>query len=219
MEFAPAGQIPLDRNGQPVNGAMVRYGDDRSLAVKFYRNAQRDADYVEIAPIGGKTIIQRLAIEPDKIRFPLEWELYIREQTGGTLQIGTPLTEVETFGEELLAQLKVWRIHSVEQLAALNEHAFQAYGMGAKLACKDAQKWLAAREERAKTSIADENAKLRGMVEALMHKLTAMEEKLNDTPKPRARRRRGTEHRGSELPDVGDGPGGSAAPEAGAEVG
>lgn len=181
-EFSGVQQIPLGKDGMPLNGAMVRYGDDRSLAVRFFDRPGKPV-YIEIIPAGGRTVIHRAATDMDKARFPLEWERYQIEQGGGTLQIGTPLDEMASLSEEMRADLKGKRITSVEQLASLNEHAFQAYGVGIRWASKEARQWLADRNSRDTAALEAENAELKKALAGLLGRVEALEaKKTTDEP-------------------------------------
>lgn len=190
-EFSGVQQIPLGKDGTPLNGAMVRYGDDRSLAVRFFQKPDKEPVYIEIIPAGGRTVIHRASTDADRARFPLEWERYIIEQGGGTLQIGTPLSDMTSLSEELQADLKGKRITSIEQLASLNEHAFQAFGIGIRFASKEAKQWLADRNARDTAALEAENAELKKALAGLLGRVEALEGKTNepavDSPGRRSR--------------------------------
>lgn len=130
----------------------VQYGGgDSTMVVMFYlkpiHNPARSVEmnspqyddriYVRIHPPGERlNIIDRLATEADKRRFPMQWHQY--QQNAPQQSNGTPIDMLFPAQPSVAAALKASGVHTVEQCAALSAHAIETIGMGAQHWVNDA---------------------------------------------------------------------------------
>lgn len=167
-DFAPIQSIPLDAHGNPINAAMVRYGSDSALAVKFWFNEAKGRDYIEIILPGGKTVVNRRAEEDDKARFWAHWQQYQMAIQGHVMNIGTPLDKVDFLNEWQVAELKGKRITTVEQLAAMNDQMIQSFGPGTRDLVIKAKLWFQRQDEQESADLKQQVADLKAQVAELM---------------------------------------------------
>lgn len=158
--FSGVRHIPTDAEGMPLNAAAVSYGSDSALRVEFYLH-RSGKDYIRIDIPGGNTRIDRKCDADDRARFPGQWERYLKLAKGINVQVGTPLSECSFLGEEAIAELNVRCVSTVEQLAALNDHAIQSLGPGTRQQVTDARIWLATRDQRIVEETQAENIALK----------------------------------------------------------
>lgn len=126
----------------------VTHGDDAGLYVEFKREAVQNQakseeagrpifdefDYCHITVPGGKTKVVERVTEHHKDRFPRHWAKYqemLGGKTGETL-IGTPLDQWPALGVARVMELRALGIHTVDQLANLNDNGIGALGMGGR---------------------------------------------------------------------------------------
>lgn len=139
----------------PQSGA-VSYVDDNRLVVRFFRGQEihglqsQEAgrpiyvgvDMVEIRQPGERDIFHGMATELHKARFPRQWEAY---QNGREHEPdGTPLSVLFPTEPDTVANLRHFKIHTLEQLAGLQESAINRIGMGARNWVNKAQKFMQA---------------------------------------------------------------------------
>lgn len=131
---------------------------DRNPFVSFFRGTRLNqtktvaagvpvydpVDMIKIIKPGERDEIHRIADEYDKMRYRNEWKGYcegIEQQMSGT-----PLETLLPVNPELVAQLKAFKVFSVQQLAELSDTAAQSIQFGHDLR-KKAQKYLAVAEK------------------------------------------------------------------------
>ena len=146
--FAP--QTGINADGR------VAFGDDARLAVRFYRGKEihglqsQEAgrpiyvgvDMCAIRQPGERDEWHGAATEMHKMRFPRAWESYQNNQE--FVPDGTPLDVIFAAEPETVANLKHLKIHTVEQLAGLQEAAIGRIGMGGRNLVIKAQKFMEA---------------------------------------------------------------------------
>jgi hypothetical protein len=100
----------------------------RKTRAKFFKDELGRA-MVHISAIGDPCdIIQK--VEPRHItRFPQEWAAYEQGQSEPEI-VGTPLMEVPGMVKDKAMQLKLKGVRTAEELAALDDAACNAVGMG-----------------------------------------------------------------------------------------
>lgn len=114
------------------------------LRAKFFKDDTTNADMVEITMIGDpNTLIER--VTPKRVaQFPQDWAAY--EQGKGEVEvIGTPLLDVPGVSRDMAMGLKLKGVRTAEELAALDEAASKALGMGIYTMSKIARNMLAAK--------------------------------------------------------------------------
>jgi hypothetical protein len=126
----------------------VSHGDDQGLFVVFERKAVQNKvkseaagrpifdefDYIEITIPGGKTKVVEKVTDHHKQRFPKHWELHqkmLDGKTGASL-IGTPLDQWPAMSVSQVHEMRALGIHTVDQLAHLNENGISAIGRGGR---------------------------------------------------------------------------------------
>lgn len=129
--------------------SIVQQGSDASLYVEFKwepvenkkksleagRPIFEDKPYIKIVVPGDKTkqwyrpvrMVSNGIEPPDTQRWPNQWNAFINQQK--QVMEGTPLTEWPSITRSEAESLKALNIHTVEQLAALSDHALTAMGM------------------------------------------------------------------------------------------
>lgn len=124
---------------------VATYGSDANLNVIFYKRSvlnpaksreagiaiHEDVDYVKMFQPGENlNVIERPVNEGDKIRFPQQWARFLQNQTQAPE--GTPISLLFPNNPGVADNLRVsFGIHTIQQLAALTEHAMSSIGMGA----------------------------------------------------------------------------------------
>lgn len=135
MELA---EPTIKKNGNQLS---VTYGDDNSNYVEFEQVAVENAakskvagcpqydnkDFIRIMFPGDKTkIINRLAREDDKMKYPRQWAAYQAQETqvasGLPIDKWAPLTKAEAMN------MKAMMIHTVEALASIPDTALTWFG-------------------------------------------------------------------------------------------
>ena len=118
-------------NRTPNNASRVFEGGDESLGVEFYRNAVTDKDHVRIWIPGDKWFQPDYeATEQYQNRFSQQWAAYLagQEQTAGQ----TRIEDVTWLDEAMRNALKHVQVHTVEQLANVQDGLLGELGMGAR---------------------------------------------------------------------------------------
>lgn len=150
MEFTDFATPKMDASGQ------ISHASDASLFVEFYEESVRnggkseaagrpihdDVIYIRIVIPGGKTTVERVARDEDKIRFPRQWAAF-QANAKEPAVMGTPLKEWPALSKAQVADFVSVGIKTVDQLAALNDHGIQAIGMGGREWKAKAQAFLA----------------------------------------------------------------------------
>lgn len=90
-----------------------------------------DQLWIEIrVPGNALTIIERPALEADKLRFPRQWAYF--QQTHGTdgQNIGTPLSQWPLLRPSQVEELRALKFYTVEQVAFASDAQLSSMGMG-----------------------------------------------------------------------------------------
>lgn len=178
----------------PATG-QVNYGDDSRLHVRFFRGtelhglqSQEQArpvyvgvDMVEIRQPGERDVYHGLATAMHKMRFEKQWQAYQAGQE--YIPDGTPLEVIFAAEPETVANLKYFKVHTVEQLAALNENAISRLGLGARQHVNKAQKFMeaatgyqaASQMNREVKDLKSENDTLKAQLEAMQAAIAKLE--------------------------------------------
>lgn len=88
----------------------------------------RQADYVKVATPGEHDEIDREATSLDKARYRDQWKAY--QEGRSDVPTGTSLTVLFASNPEIIEGLKFYKLHTVEQLAAMSDHAVQNLPLG-----------------------------------------------------------------------------------------
>jgi hypothetical protein len=126
-------------------GGLVKYGDDKNLAVFFYRRSVPNAlkseqagtrfhdevDYIKMfAPGEQLQVIDRPVTDADKRRFPVQWRAY--ENNRRQIVDGIPVDMLFPSYPAIADNLRSCGVHTVEQCANLSASAVDSIGMGAQ---------------------------------------------------------------------------------------
>lgn len=147
-------------------GGIVNYGPgDSGMVVLFFMKAvlnpaksqasgspqYDDQVFVRIHPPGERlNIIERLANDTDKRRFPNQWHLF--QQNKPQTTNGIPIDLLFPAHPSVAAALKASGVHTVEQCAELSAHAIESIGMGCQTWVNDAQRYLEVANKGVKAS-------------------------------------------------------------------
>lgn len=146
------------------NNIHVQHGTDDNLLVRFYFNKINEKHYVRInVPGDNKTEWDMPVTDEHRKRWPDKWRAYESEQNQFE---GEVLLEAsELFDDGKVEMYKSFNIHTIDQLAKLND-AFQTkIGMGTREDVRKANAYLATLSDKAKE-------------EHLLKKLQARDERL-----------------------------------------
>jgi len=128
---------------------------DSLLHVEFYTKAQhqpfdsekegspifKDRDYIKIYTPGNQlNVIDRLAIEDDKKRFPLHWARYKEMRGDAENVVGTPVAEWPILTRAQAETLRHMKFFTVEQIAGASDAAINDIGMKVGYSAADLQK-------------------------------------------------------------------------------
>lgn len=174
-------------------GGVVNYGPgDKGMVVMFYMkaviNPVRSAEagspqyddkvFVRIHPPGERlNIIERIATDNDRQRFPQQWHLF--QQNKPQVNEGCPIDLLFPAQPSISAALKASGIHTVEQCAELSAHAIESIGMGCQQWVNDAKRYLEVANKGVKASqlkaLSEEKDR---EINGLKHKIGLLEEEL-----------------------------------------
>lgn len=169
--------IPNFAAGEIVGGGDVRavsYGADQGLYVEFRnedihqpyesekqgRPIYKQEVFVRIYTPGDKTkVVDRKArLEPqgdipsDPQRWPRQWQAFQNGEQA--VYEGTPLKEWPKVNVSQIRDLSGMNIHTVEQLAAVSDHALSGLGHGGRALRDSAKLWLDDASKSANSSAA-----------------------------------------------------------------
>jgi hypothetical protein len=117
---------------------------DALLAVRFYQNELENAylttaegrpikymaDFVRIEVPGNMTsIIDTIANDDHKRRFPIQWAQYMNDKTAESDVQGTLLRDWPLLTSAQASELKHFKFYTVEQVAQASDQQIQAVGM------------------------------------------------------------------------------------------
>lgn len=143
----------------------------------------KDMPFVRvIVPGDTNNIIERVADETDKQRFPNAWAKY--QNSEAKANEGTPLEQWPQITRSLLKECKYFEIHTVEALSNISDAHVAKLGMGFGDLRTKAKAWLEAAAGTAQiTAQAAENAQLKQM-------LADLQAQINDISEAKTRRKK-----------------------------
>lgn len=143
----------------------------------------KDMPFVRIiVPGDTNNIIERVADETDKHRFPNAWAKY--QNSEAKANDGTPLEQWPQITRSLLKECKYFEIHTVEALSNISDSHVAKLGMGFGDLRTKAKAWLEAAAGTAQiTAQAAENAQLKQM-------LADLQAQINDISEVKTRRKK-----------------------------
>lgn len=174
-------------------GGVVQYGPgDSGMVVMFFlkpvHNPARSVEmnspqfddkiFVRIHPPGERlNIIERLASDSDKKRFPMQWVQF--KDNSPQVTNGTPIDMLFPANPSIGAALKASGVHTVEQCGALSAHAIETIGMGAQQWVNDAQRYLEVANKGVKASQMKQALEERDReIHSLKHKIDLLQTEL-----------------------------------------
>lgn len=175
-------------------GGVVQYGPgDSGMVVMFFlkpvHNPARSVEtnspqfddkiFVRIHPPGERlNIIERLASDADKRRFPMQWAQF--KENAPQVTNGTPIDMLFPANPSIGAALKASGVHTIEQCGVLSAHAIETIGMGAQQWVNDAQRYLEVANKGVKASQMKQALEERDRtIHSLEHKIDLLETELN----------------------------------------
>jgi hypothetical protein len=118
-----------------------------SQRARFYRD-ESGRDMVEISFVGSKETLRKKVTPQHMAQFRDAWNAYCDGLPPGK-RAGTPLTDVAGLGSELAESYVQRNVHTLEELAALNDGECQGLGHGTLTFREKARRMLAERGARA----------------------------------------------------------------------
>ena len=174
-------------NPQAESHLFVQFYSD-ALEIKAESEKQgrpifKDMPFVRIiVPGDTNNIIERVADENDKQRFPNAWAKY--QNSEAKANEGTPLEQWPQITRSLLKECKYFEIHTVEALSNISDSHVAKLGMGFGELRTKAKAWLEAAAGTAQiTAQAAENAQLKQM-------LADLQAQINDISETKTRRKK-----------------------------
>nr|CRH05489.1 conserved protein of unknown function [Candidatus Magnetococcus massalia] len=180
--------------------------DQRTYVEFFYKPIENKAksresgrpifeerEYVKIIMAGSRDIFITPVREVDRKRFAAQYEAF--KEGGNCEESGTPLHQWPALGVSQVAELKALNIHTVEQLAALDDHGMQNIGMGARELVAKAEVFIrsakdAAAAEQLGVELKERDDRIAQLESQLKELAERLEDKERETKKPAATRRR-----------------------------
>lgn len=170
--------------------------EDRSKSIETGKTAWKDVDVAYVTPVGSKDRTELVVSEYFTMlekevmndRFDPSWlanykQSYENYKIGKVDDVeGTALKNWPSLGSpSLLKLLNELGFRSVEEVAAMNEEAIQALGMGARALKQKAIDWLESSKDIGKTSeelsaVKAENENLKVSLEALTKEFETLKE-------------------------------------------
>lgn len=181
-------QAVINRDGS------VTHGTDKSLYVEFFMQAIedeelsrehgrpifRDREFIKIIPLGDKNTVVCRPVNftaqgqtpADTDRWPVKYQQFKSQQE--QVEEGTPITEWPPLTKSQALNLKGINIHTVEQLAAVQDNNLANIGMGARELREKAKAFIEASESTAGLNkLQSENEDLKIQVQALKAQIEA----------------------------------------------
>ncbi len=174
-------------NPQAESHLFVQFYTDavelRAESEKQGRPIFKDMPFVRIiVPGDTNNIIERVADETDKHRFPNAWAKY--QNSEAKANEGTPLEQWPQITRSLLKECKYFEIHTVEALSNISDAHVAKLGMGFGELRTKAKAWLEAAAGTAQiTAQAAETAQLQQM-------LADLQAQINDISDSKTRRKK-----------------------------
>lgn len=189
---------------QQGNNYHVKHGDDNGLYVEFYHeavlNEERSKDegrpiyeekeYISIHIIGDTKTVRKRPVKhdwsgntpPDIQRWPHQYEAFKNQEKH--VSEGTPITEWPVITKSDAMSFKAMNIHTVEQLAGLQENNLN--WLGARAMRDKAAAWIAqAKDGSGITKLQAENDALKLQLEAMQNQLNGLIEAKPELKKSR----------------------------------
>lgn len=153
---------PQFASARVSDNGRVQHADDSSKIIVFYlesvkqgfasekagRDIHKDVPYVWIRFVGDRTReVKREVRDIDKEEFPKQWLAFERQQE--VAHEGTPIENWPAVGKSTALNLKSLNVHTVEQLAAVNDGLIMNLGTGATDLREKAKVWLSAAKDSA----------------------------------------------------------------------
>lgn len=161
-----------------------------AIELKFESEKQgrpifKDVPHIKIIiPGDGNNVIERVAKDHDKQRFPDAWR---RFQAGEQMQqTGTPLERWPQIQRSQVKEAKYFEVHTVEQMAQLSDAHCQKLGMGFQGLRDKAKAYLALAADTAEaTRQAAENERMAQTIAELQAQVKALSEDKRGPGRPR----------------------------------
>jgi hypothetical protein len=186
----------MEQRFDPKQGGLVEFGNDSRLFVEFYarpvidpvestkegRPVHVQVDYIRIQQPGERDRIDRPAHNGDRARFRNHYAAY--QEGRQNIPDGTQLSVLFPNNPEIVENLKVDKIFTVEQLAGLTDTQIQNIGMGARAWQQKAAEFLmVAFEGKGMHAVTKQLEQLTSQIAALTDKNTALEAALEEATK------------------------------------
>jgi hypothetical protein len=166
-----------------AQGLLVKFFLD-SVELKHESRKQgrpifEDREFISIIPIGDNKTEHREAVtDQHRQRFAAEYAAFKRNEQD--MIRGTPLTQWPVMRPGVIAQLRVYNVESVEQLAALDDIAIQRVGPGTRDLVNQAKAYLAkAAETAAEQFYAVENDRLKDERDQMLRQMEQMRQQVD----------------------------------------
>jgi hypothetical protein len=192
--------LASDLNNPQFVGAQ---NPDSLLSVTFYSKAVQnayetekqgrpifyDADYVKIfTPGDNLNIIDTVANEDHKKRFPLQWAHYKNSKTDDQFMSGTPLSAWGLLTASQCEELRYLKFFSVESLADASDSQLQSIGMKGGMSpfsLRDKARFYLknTKEAAEKTTLAEELSKRDETIEEMKKQLAELTAKADEAPR------------------------------------
>lgn len=184
-------------DAQVFNDSEGRFSEDKKLFVQFYSRPVQDsvasaeskrpifvdADFVKIMVPGDKrTVIDRMASDEDRQRFPQHFARYKAGQTEQT--VGTPLDMLPGITAGKVEEYKHFGIKTIEMLAAASDSVGQQF-MQFQADKTRAKGYLALATDNA--AVREVDARLSKENEAMKSQLESMQKKFDDLLKAKTK--------------------------------
>lgn len=131
---------------------------DSVLHVRFYKKATsnnfltekegrpifQDEIFIRIASPGDDmNVVDRIAEEHDKLRFPFHWQRYVNSQGTDESVVGTPLAQWPAITQSQAEELRGLKFYTVEAVAGCSDSQKQALGMAGNMLVQKAKAYIA----------------------------------------------------------------------------
>lgn len=194
--------LASDLNNPNFSGAT---NPDSMLHVEFYMYTEKDnfqsekegrpiffdVPYVRIMTPGNQNnIIDTIAREEHKIRFPLQWAKFQNSHDPKDQIIGTPVDEWPAIGRAQAEELKGVKFYTVEQIAGASDAQIQRLGMNGQVLKQKAQAFLgAAKDSALEQRLAAELERERQEKNALNERIARLEQMLGNQAEEKPKRK------------------------------
>jgi hypothetical protein len=176
--------LASDLNNPQFVGAQ---NPDSLLSVTFYSKAVQNA-YETEKQGDNLNIIDTVANEDHKKRFPLQWAHYKNSKTDDQFMSGTPLSAWGLLTASQCEELRYLKFFSVESLADASDSQLQSIGMKGGMSpfsLRDKARFYLknTKEAAEKTTLAEELSKRDETIEEMKKKLAELTAKADEAPR------------------------------------